>query len=76
MSRKHKTFCTTLNHIEHFLILASIFTGCFPISTLASLLGIPIGNTNSAIKLKICAKAAEIKNISQYLRKRKRSMIK
>ena len=76
MSRKHKKFCTTLNHIEHFLILASIFTGCFPISAFASLLGIPIGNTNFAIKLKKCAKAEEIKNISQYLRKRKRSMIK
>ena len=26
MSRKHKTFCTTLNCIEHFLILASTIT--------------------------------------------------
>ena len=27
MSRKHKKVCTTLNYIEHFLILASTITG-------------------------------------------------
>ena len=43
MSRKHKTICTTLNYIEHFLILASTITGCISISAFASLVGIPIG---------------------------------
>ena len=28
MSRKLKMVCTTLNYIEHFLILASAITGC------------------------------------------------
>ena len=32
MSRKHKTVCTTLNYIEHFLILAPAITVCFSIS--------------------------------------------
>ena len=32
MSRKHKNGCTTLNCIEHFLILASAITGCISIS--------------------------------------------
>ena len=41
MSRKHKKVCTTLNYIEHFLILASTITGCISISGFASLLGIP-----------------------------------
>ena len=27
MSRKHKNVCTTLNYIEHFLILVSTITG-------------------------------------------------
>ena len=27
MSEKHKKVCTTLNYIEHFLILASVITG-------------------------------------------------
>ena len=61
MSRKHKKVCTTLNYIEHFLILASTITGCVSISAFASLVGIPIGITSSAIGLKICAITAGIK---------------
>ena len=49
MSKKHKKVCTTLNYIEHFLILASTITGCISISAFASLLGIPIGITSTAI---------------------------
>ena len=51
MRKKHKTFCTTLNYTEHFLILASITAGCISVSTFASLLGIPIGITSSTIGL-------------------------
>ena len=32
MSKKHKKVCTTLNYIEHFLILASAITVCISIS--------------------------------------------
>ena len=32
MSKKHKKVCTTLNHLERFLILASIITGYNSIS--------------------------------------------
>ena len=42
MSRKHKKVCTTLNYIEHSLILASTITGCISISAFASLIGFPI----------------------------------
>ena len=35
ISGKHKKVCTTLNYIEHFLILASTFTGCISISAFA-----------------------------------------
>ena len=65
MSRKHKKVCTTLNFIEHFLILAFTITWCISISAFASLLGIPIGITSSAIGLKICATGARIKKLSQ-----------
>ena len=41
MSKKHKKVCTTLNYIEHFLILASPNIECILISAFASLLGIP-----------------------------------
>ena len=55
MSRKHRKVCTTLNYIEHFLILASAVTGCISISIFASLLSIPIGITSFPIGLKVCA---------------------
>ena len=55
MSKKHKRVCTTLDYIEHFLILGSTITGCSSISAFVSLVDIPIGITSSAIGLKICA---------------------
>ena len=41
MSKKHRKVCTTLNYIEHFLILASIITRLVSIFAFASLVGIP-----------------------------------
>ena len=77
MSVKHKKVCATLNYIEQLLILAFTVTGCIWISAFASLLGIPIGFTSSAIVLKICAIAAEIKKYKSIIKKkRKESMIK
>ena len=72
MSKKHKKICTTLNYIEHFLILASTITGCISISAFASLIGIPIGITSSAIGLKICAITAGIKKYKSIIKKKKR----
>ena len=51
MSKKHKKFCMTLNYIEYLLILASVVTGCVSISAFASLVGVPIGITSSAVGL-------------------------
>ena len=62
ISRKHKKVCTTLKYIEHFLILASTTTGCITISAFASLFGVTMVITSSAIGLKICAITAGIKN--------------
>ena len=72
ISRKHKKVCTTLNYIEHFLILASTITACISISALVSLLGIPIGITSSEIGLKICAIAAGIKKYKSIIKKKKK----
>ena len=53
MSKKHKKICATPNYIEQFLILASTtITRCTSISAFASLIGIPIGITSSAIRWK------------------------
>ena len=72
MSKKHKKVCTALYYIEHFLILASTITGCISISAFASLIGIPIGITSSAIGLKICAIAAGIKKYKSIIKKNKK----
>ena len=72
MSKKHGRVCTTLNYIEHFLILVSTITGCISTSSFASLLGIPIGITSSAIGLKICAITAGIKKYKSIIKKKKK----
>ena len=71
MSRKHKKVCTILNYTEHFLILASTITGCILISVFASIMGIPIGITSSAIGLNVCAVAAGIKKYKWIIKKKK-----
>ena len=61
LSKKHKKVCRVLNYIDHLVIAISTITGCVSISAFASLVGIPIGITSSAIGLKICAITAGIK---------------
>ena len=63
--------CTTLNYIEHFLILGSAVTGCVSISAFSSLVGIPIVITGSAVGLKICVITAAIKKQKPIIKKKK-----
>ena len=72
MSRKHKQVCTTLNYTEHFLILASTFTGCISISAFAFLFGVPKEITSSAIGLNICAITSGIKKYKSILKKKRK----
>ena len=72
MSRKHKKVCTTLNYIEHFLILSSIITGCISISAFFSLIGIPRGITSSTIGLKIYAITVGTKKYKLIIKKKKK----
>ena len=51
MSKKHKKVCWVLNYLEHLLVLVSTVTGS--VTGFASLVGIPVGITSSAIGLKI-----------------------
>ena len=71
MSRKHKKVCAALNYIEYFLILVSTITGCISFSAFASLLGIPIGITSSAIGIKICEMTAGVKKHESIIKKKK-----
>ena len=72
MSKNHEKVCMALNYTEHFLILASAITGFVSISAIASLLGIPIRNTNSAIGLRIFTITASIKKYKSTVKKKKK----
>ena len=63
ISNKQKNVCTTLDYVEHFLILATTVSECTSISAFASLLGILVRTASSAIALKVCAITAGIKNL-------------
>ena len=69
MSKKHKTVCRLLNHIECLLILISTATGCVSISAFSSF-SIPIGITSSAVGLKTCAVTAGTKKYKSIARKK------
>ena len=73
MSKKHrKVWRVFLNYIDHLLILISTGTGCLSISAFASLVGIPIGITSSAIGSKICVLTARIKYYKSKIKKKKK----
>ena len=72
MNKKHRKVCTTLNYIEHILIMSSTIAGRISISTFASFLGIRIGIASSAIGLKICAIAAGIKKYRSIITKKRK----
>ena len=75
-SKKHKNVYGVLNYIEHLLILISTVNRCVSIFDFASLVGIPIGITSSAIGLKVCVITAGIKKCKSILKKKKKNMIK
>ena len=72
MSKKYKNVCTTLDYIEHFLILASTITGCVSTFAFASLVDIPIGITSSTIWSKALAIAAGIKKYNLIIKKKEK----
>ena len=66
----------SLNYAEHLLIVISAITGCVSISAFASLVGISLGITSSAIGVKICVITTRIKRYKSKNKKKGRSMIK
>ena len=67
MSKKDKTVCRVFNYI-----VISTITGCVSIFVFATLVGIPIGITSSAIELKICVITARIKKYKSIIKKKKK----
>ena len=53
-------------------MLVSAVSGCVLISAFALLVGIPIGIKSCALRLKICAITAGIKNYKSIIKKKKR----
>ena len=53
-------------------MLVSAVSGCVLISAFALLVGIPIGITSCALRLKICVITAGIKNYKSIIKKKKR----
>ena len=72
MNNKHKRVCTTLNYIQHFLILASTIIRCISVSDFSSLFGIPIGILSSAIGLKVCGITAGVQKHKSIIKKKKK----
>ena len=70
MSKKYKKICRVLNYIDHLLIAISTFTGYASSYALAFLVGILIGITSSAIRLKICGINARIKKYKSIMNKK------
>ena len=66
MNRKHNKFCTTLNYFERFVVLASAITAYI------SMFVFRIRITSSAIELKTCVIAAEIKRYISQIKKKKK----
>ena len=69
MSKNHKNVCGVLNYIDYLLTLDSAVAGCVSISAFASLVGIPVGITSSAVGLKICAIVVGIKKYKSIIKK-------
>ena len=64
-----KKFCISLIYIEKFLILASMIIGCVSISSFASLVGITIEITSSAMGLKMWAITASNEMYKSIIKK-------
>ena len=75
MNEKHKKVWRALNYFDHFHVFVSIISGCVSMSTVVSLVGVSVGTASSAVRLKICAITAAIKNYKSVIKKIRKSMI-
>ena len=61
-----------MNYFDHSLIAISTITGCISVSAFATLAGIPLEITSSAIGLKFCVITAGIKKFKSINKKNKK----
>ena len=72
VNEKYKNTFKYLNYVEFFLILASTITGCVLISRFTWLVGVLVGITSSAVRLKVCAITAGIKKYKSIKKKKRK----
>ena len=75
MSRKQKRACTSLNYIEHFLILPPRITGCVSIFPFVSIDWIATGIMSFPIGLKITAITTGIEKPKPIIKKKKKKKL-
>ena len=73
MSEKYRKAWTYLNYVDHLFILVSTVTVCVSISVFASLVCVSVGNTSSAVGLKICTVTARIQKYKSIIKKKEKS---
>ena len=61
LSKKQKKTRRYLNYTKNLLILVSTVPGCVSVFTFASLVGVPLAITSSAVTIKACVTTAGIK---------------
>ena len=68
----YRKICRNLNYFEHYLVFDSVVSGCVLTSAFASLVGVPVGFTSSAVGMKICAITTRIKKYESIIKKKKK----
>ena len=59
----------SIHYFDNLLVFIFSASGCVSISAFASLVGVPVGITSSAVRLKIGAIASEIKKCNSIMKK-------
>ena len=72
INEKHKKVGRALNYFGYFLIFVSAFIGCVSVDAFASLFGVSVGITSSAVGLKLCALTAGIKKYKLIIKNKRK----
>ena len=72
MGEKHKKVCRALNYFEHFIIFVSAVSGCVSIFGFASLVGVSVFITSSAVEVKVWTITAGIKKYKLIIKKKRK----
>ena len=72
MDEKYKKTSKYLNYVQQLFILVSTVTGSVSTSAFASLVCVPLGITNSAVGINVCAITAGVEKYKSIIEKKKK----